>query len=235
MWKELLAIFSAPHAGSVSEIEREFGEMLAGVQSMSEIVRGKALDVTVTDDERARVYELDVGVNKSERQVRKLVLAHLSLQQGDISYCLLMMTLVKDVERIGDYLKNLAELSSYGATRIPEGTLRDELNELMELAHTMLDEVPDILDRSDTERASVLIRHAREAARRCDDLLVELSKSDLNAAETTAMVLATRFYKRVGGHLLNVLTSLVMPFHKVAYYDERFLGEAGDTQPGNAG
>jgi hypothetical protein len=34
------------------------------------------------------------------------------------------------------------------------------------------------------------------------------------------LVLATRFYKRIGGHVLNVLSSVVMPLHKVDYYDE---------------
>ena len=35
------------------------------------------------------------------------------------------------------------------------------------------------------------------------------------------MVLLTRFYKRLGAHLLNILTSVVMPLHKLDFYDER--------------
>jgi len=37
------------------------------------------------------------------------------------------------------------------------------------------------------------------------------------------MVLLTRFYKRVGGHLLNVISSVVMPLHKVDFYDEQLI------------
>ena len=37
------------------------------------------------------------------------------------------------------------------------------------------------------------------------------------------LVLATRYYKRIGGHVLNVLSSVVMPLHKVDYYDEDVL------------
>ena len=37
------------------------------------------------------------------------------------------------------------------------------------------------------------------------------------------MVLLTRFYKRVGGHLLNVVSSVVMPLHKVDFYDEQLV------------
>ena len=41
-----------------------------------------------------------------------------------------------------------------------------------------------------------------------------------DARTTTALVLGARFYKRIGGHVLNVLSSVVMPLHKVDYYDE---------------
>ena len=43
---------------------------------------------------------------------------------------------------------------------------------------------------------------------------------DYDAGKTTALVLGARYYKRIGGHLLNVLSSVVMPLHKVDYYDE---------------
>ena len=42
---------------------------------------------------------------------------------------------------------------------------------------------------------------------------------------TTALALATRYYKRIGGHVLNILSSVVMPLHKVDYYDEEELPE----------
>ena len=38
-------------------------------------------------------------------------------------------------------------------------------------------------------------------------------------------MLATRYYKRIGGHVLNILSSVVMPLHKVDYYDEEELPE----------
>jgi hypothetical protein len=32
--------------------------------------------------------------------------------------------------------------------------------------------------------------------------------------------LGCRYYKRIGGHVLNILSSVVMPLHKIDYYDE---------------
>ena len=38
--------------------------------------------------------------------------------------------------------------------------------------------------------------------------------------------MGARFYKRIGAHVLNVLSSVVMPLHKLDYYDEKRLAEA---------
>jgi hypothetical protein len=57
-------------------------------------------------------------------------------------------------------------------------------------------------------------------AQRADTLITRVARSDYDAATTTAVVLGARYYKRIGGHVLNVLSSVVMPLHKLDYYDE---------------
>jgi hypothetical protein len=47
--------------------------------------------------------------------------------------------------------------------------------------------------------------------------------SAYDAATTTSLVLGARYYKRIESHLLNVLSGVVMPLHKLDYYDERVL------------
>ena len=43
------------------------------------------------------------------------------------------------------------------------------------------------------------------------------------------MVLGTRYYKRIESHLLNILSGVVMPLHKLDYYDDAVLDTAGDS------
>ena len=50
-----------------------------------------------------------------------------------------------------------------------------------------------------------------------------LAGSDHGAGVTTALILGARFYKRIAGHVLNVLSSVVMPLHKLDYYDENAI------------
>ncbi|MCH8936264.1 MAG: PhoU domain-containing protein, partial [Gemmatimonadetes bacterium] len=73
-------------------------------------------------EERTQIYKQDVKVNKLERKIRKQVIAHLSIagNSADVPYSLLLMSLVKDVERIGDYAKNLAETLDVSGAILPD-------------------------------------------------------------------------------------------------------------------
>ena len=221
MWLELLSIFRKGDA--METLAGEFREMLQLLKEMSQIVNGHIFDQDLSLDDRSKVYKLDVRVNKLERSIRKRVVSHVTLSRDHVPYCLLLMTLVKDAERIGDYWKNISEVSTLGAGKVPEGELKAELREIIDLAMTLMNDLVPILDSSDRERAEELLQIARLTGKRCDQLLVELAKSDFQAAETTAMVLLTRFHKRIIGHSFNILSSVVMPLHKVDFYDEQFL------------
>lgn len=222
MWTELLQIFRANDP--MRNMAGDFLKMLDLTREMAEIVRPHVLNNSLSFEQRRKVYKLDISVNKLERTVRKRVIAHLSLRhQGDVLHALLMMTLVKDVERVGDYIKNIAEVSELGGAALPEGEIRTELDDLVRIAHMIFDEVAPIISGQDNARAIELIEEGRNAGKRCDRLLVELAKSEMTPAQTTATVLLTRFYKRIGAHLVNILSSVVMPLHKVDFFDEKEL------------
>lgn len=227
MWMELLSVFRP--GDPMQKMAGEFREMLRIVEEMADIVDPHVFAQDLPIEDQSRIYKLDVKVNKLQRKIRKLVVAHVTLSRDHVPYCLLLMTLVKDAERIGDYWKNISEVHTLGGSVIPEGALRDELADLISTAMTLMGEVGAIIDSQDVERARELIHEGRAAGKRCDKLLVELAKSDFDAAATTAMVLLTRFYKRVGGHLVNILSSVVMPLHKVDFFDEK-LSPATETK-----
>ena len=228
MWLELLSIFRK--GDPMESLANRFREMLTLLQEMSLLVRDHIFDQDLTLEDRSKIYKLDVQVNKHMRSIRKRVVSHVTLGRDHVPYCLLLMTLVKDAERIGDYWKNISEVSTLGAGKIPDGPLKSELREIITTAMTLMDEIVQILDASDRERAEELLQTSRHMGKRCDQLLVELAKSDFTAAETTALVLLTRFHKRIIGHSFNILSSVVMPLHKVDFYDEQFLDSASPAE-----
>lgn len=226
MFRELLSVFLNPH-GPVSSMGEDFRRMLALAQentlSAGEIYFGK----NPSAEERSHIYEQDIQINKLERSIRKRVAAHLSVQGNnyDVPYCLLLMSLVKDVERLGDYAKNLSEVIDIYSEPLPEGEIVEELREVRRQVEETFRAAGEIFVSSDRDRAMLYIKKGRDIVHRCELLLAKNARSDYNAGVTTVLVLGIRYYKRVSSHLLNILSSVVMPLHKVDYYDEDELHE----------
>jgi phosphate transport system protein len=223
MLRELLSLFRS--SNPIAEMGQNFTEMLELATELTLDSGRHFFDGPPTPDERTSVSKRDVQLNKMERRIRKQVITHLALGDGqqDAPYCLLLMSLVKDVERIGDYCKNLSEVYDDGGGSIPDDENAAELRELRTIVEESLSAAGRVFNESDTETAMDLIARGREVNRRCDALVKRVAGSDYNASTTATLVLGARYYKRIESHLLNVLSGVVMPLHKLDYYDERAL------------
>ncbi len=231
MLDELLRIFRPGNA--LSEMGENFAKMLSLVNHMT-TAAGEIYFREVTAPEvRTRLYESDVEVNSLERSIRKQVVAHLATRGNatDVPYCLLLMSLVKDVERIGDYTKNLSEVVDIYGGELPDDDIVGELRSIRTGVEEAFEAASKVFADSDRERALGFIRQGKDYARRSDGLLTRIAAQEYEAGKVAALVLGARYYKRIGGHLLNVLSSVVMPLHKIDYYDEDEL-KAKKANPG---
>lgn len=225
MLKELLSVFRSIEP--LAKLANNFGTMLRLSYDLTVRAGESYFGEPATAEQRTKIYKQDVKVNKLERKIRKRVIAHLSLQTNtaDVPYCLLLMSLVKDAERIGDYAKNLSEVRELHPEPLPESDILAELREIRSGVESGFAATSDVFARSGREEAAELIREGRAIAHRGDALLAAIARSPFPADTTTAFVLAARYYKRINGHILNILSSVVMPLHKLDYYDERELEE----------
>ena len=225
MFRELLSIFRSDDP--LGRMATNFSRMLANTNKLT-VKAGKIyFGEHATPDARTEVYKGDVKVNKLERKIRKQVIAHLSIHgtSADLPYALVLMSLVKDAERIGDYAKNLAEVPDVGPAALPDDDIVAELREIRAGIESTFGAIAEVFARSDQDEAVDMIRDGRDLTHRCDVLITRVARSEYDAATATAVVLGTRYYKRIGAHLLNILSSVVMPLHKLDYYDEKLLGE----------
>jgi len=220
MLRELISILRA--SDPLRDMGVNFGTMLELTLEMSIAAGHIFFGESRGDAETKRIHERDAEVNALERTIRRQVVTHLAVpgNQADTPYSLLLMSLVKDVERLGDYAKNLSELAEIRPEPIPPGPALDELQAIRRGVEHTFQSASEVFAQSDQDQAIELIRHGREMARRCDRLVFAVGHSDYDAGTTTALILGTRYYKRIGGHVLNVLSSVVMPLDRVDYYDE---------------
>lgn len=231
MLRELLAIFRSENPLSV--MGEEFGRMLKLTLEMS-VCAGKIFfENRNNPEDRTRIYEQDVQVNQLERSIRKKVVAHVTLPGNtpDVPYCLLLMSLVKDVERIGDYAKNLAELVDIRSDPVADDDVVQELQEIRRGVEDAFQSTWEIFESSDTERAMKYIRQGRDLAHRCETLILRIARGSYDASTAAVLVLCSRYYKRIGGHAINILSSVVMPLHKIDYYDEDEIPTKSEKTP----
>ena len=130
MLRQLLSIFRSDNP--LKKLGEEFARMLK-ITYDTTIKAGQVFSGdSLGPEERTWIYDQDVEVNKLQRTIRKQVIAYLSIHSNapDLPYCLLLMSLVKDVERLGDYAKNLSEIADIQHGTIPEDELFRELREI---------------------------------------------------------------------------------------------------------
>ena len=219
MLQELLRIFRGDDP--LSKVADDFALMLNLTREMShsagQIFFGEDHDENAQD----RVHKTDAEVNELERVIRRSLMTHLAIpgNSADAPYSLLLMSLVKDVERLGDYAKNLSEIVEIGPDFLPEGAELDELQLIRRNVESAYQACANVVLSSRQGEAAELIQQGRETARRCDGLITTIGRGDYDAATTTAFILGTRYYKRINAHVLNVLSSVVMPLDKIDYFE----------------
>lgn len=223
MLKELLSIFTSDTP--LKDISHDFARMLNIVQKMVVAASQNYAGAHDDADVREHLRTQDVEVNRLERSIRKRVVSILSIRKSvDVPYCLLMMSLVKDVERIGDYAKNLTEVTEISGP-LPDDPLVNELHVIRMAVETLAKEAASVFERSDKEQATELTRQGRSRAKQCDQLVAKIAASDLPAGTAVKMAVAVRFFKRIESHLLNIISSVIMPLHKIDYFDEDLVND----------
>jgi len=173
------------------------------------------------EKEVSDIYKLDQQLNEMQITVRRKVLEHLSINpQQDITGALILVTIVVDIERIGDYAKNLIEL----AHNYPEklcGGYCDRIRKLeLAITRNFIDTITAFKNADEVLGQEVMETHAKiapEIEQIIEDILVDKT---LPGREAVIYALLARFLKRVSAHLKNVASSVVNPFHRLGYKPE---------------
>ena len=205
--------------GGISQIESQVQRMIADARHTFDLamnaVTGGAVE-TVADE----VRRTDRQINLTEIEIRRELLVHISVHgTTDAGEMLVFMNMIKDLERIGDYNKNIFDLAlegvSFSGAEDLEQILgfRDELSSRIAL-------MGEILDTRDEDRARAYIERSDQLRREFDGLVNELVHATAPALVAVPRALLYRFLKRVAAHCANVVTAVVMPVDRLDYFDE---------------
>lgn len=167
------------------------------------------------------VHNEDNEVNKYQREVRKDVFNHLVLTEGEqLSSGLILVSIVIDIERIGDYTKNIVDLAQNHPRRLHGGNFEDDLVRIEQAVLENFRRTIDVFKNSDEEAAIQLLKEFKWISKLSDDclyLLVKETDPSIASGSAVALSLYFRSLKRINSHLRNVTTSVVNPFHRIGY------------------
>ncbi|NQV42381.1 MAG: hypothetical protein HQ506_08520 [Candidatus Marinimicrobia bacterium] len=167
------------------------------------------------------IFKKDRLINKYEREIRRKVITHLTVQGNDsLAAGLVLSTVIVDVERIGDYIKNIVDLTAMHPEEIKGQKSKEKLHLIESAIKRMFKEAPECIESGDENQALEIYSETREIGRTCDneieDLIVNNSEN-LDASSLAIIVLYFRYLKRINAHLRNIISSVINPYDRIGF------------------
>ncbi|MDD3297253.1 MAG: PhoU domain-containing protein [Candidatus Omnitrophica bacterium] len=220
MFKNLLQFWKGKDF--LSKVLEEFKNMLDDSQAMFNSVCSKLIDSKEEPHLKERIYTIDKKVNDLQKNIRKRVIEHLSIQPSvDVTTCLLLMSVVKDAERLGDYAKNLLEVSGLLEKPVNKDTYMGLFNGIEQEISDLFKQTKEAFIESDESKAAKSWEYQKEIKQRCDEIIRKLARSSLSVNEAVCFTLTARYFKRIASHLTNIATSVILPLTELDYFDEK--------------
>ncbi len=213
-------LFKSQPGSAVEAIEPQIEAMLGTCEEVLKLAVS-AFDPDVSAREIGKqVRKTDRLVNKAERSIRRELVVHVSVHAGaNLPLVLVYMSIVKDIERVGDYAKNIWDVA-VEVEDMPDGLHLSEFAPLFDRTLGLLSEIAGIFTARDIERATATLNRADAWLDEYDANVVALMNSSQPSTYGVPRALLNRHLKRITAHLMNVITAVVMPFDRLDYWDE---------------
>ena len=209
--------------GGLEAIHHRFLQMVQDGRHIFDAAANALLGGTDPEVIREDLYRTDLRINETEQRIRRELVVHGTVY-GAAAFpaMLVLMSLVKDAERIGDYAKNIFDLAvlkpdlGEDAERATLVETKDQVSRLLAKAHALY-------ESQDEELAREFLATADNLAKHCDqEVAAHLALTERNAA---GVVLTYRYLKRVIAHASNIVTSIVMPVDKLDFIPGKPMSE----------
>ncbi|NQT84693.1 phosphate uptake regulator PhoU [bacterium] len=216
MFRTLLHALRA--ASSLKDVKENFCSMLSDTEDMFRAVTDVLLGKTDPDKIKDGIYTKDREVNRKEQDIRRRLVGHLSLRRMvDAPTCLVFMSVAKDVERIGDYCKNILEVAAFYSIPGSQARYAVPLREISEQIGELIEKTRKAFTDSDESLAKEVLRSHEVVAKKCDMLIGQVLNDTLQTKEAVSTALLSRYFKRVVRHLGNIVSSVVAAVEKIDF------------------
>ncbi|MEL1232343.1 MAG: PhoU domain-containing protein [Candidatus Neomarinimicrobiota bacterium] len=165
----------------------------------------------------------DREINEFQKSVRKKVVTHFSVSRKveDFPSGLVLLNIVVDVERLGDYTKNILDLAIHYPDPLVSEDCLISLKEIEDDIQSRFADTLVAIEKQDEKLAKKLLKSYRKSFSNISDKIVNNGISGKqeykDQKEAAAVTLYARYLKRVGGHLKNITTTMINPYEEIGY------------------
>ncbi len=201
-------------------ILENFNQMMMDGRHMFDLATTSLLGGADPNVIREDLFKTDQKINKAEQVLRRYLVVHASVHgAAEFPTCLVLMSIAKDAERIGDYCKNMFDVASRRPLD-PNSPNGQGIMQCKDRVSALLGQMIEAYRSQDAEIAKSHLRECDEIEDLCDRQVNELIKAD-GGPDHVAAALTFRHLKRIVAHSKNITTSIVMPMDKLDFFDER--------------
>jgi phosphate uptake regulator len=222
MFRKWLAIFKKDTLMDRA-YQRSF-DMLAITMSMCMEAR---IDLRQREDSEIdlSMKEKDKEVNKYEREVRRMVFNHLAVQgTADLPSALALISIIIDIERLGDYAKNMLELAYDHPGKLQGGKFEEELARIEMAVEDNFIQTKKCFEEGKADFALELLDKYAWVNDLCDEIVkavVQEKDPNIRSGDAAALILYVRWLKRINSHLRNITTSVSNPFDRIGFQPKK--------------
>ncbi len=183
---------------------------------VTDILLGKIEAGAFADELRAR----DSKINDIERAVRAKIIEYLAFEpEGDTPAALVLFSVVKDAERLGDFCKDIMDLVGHFCAKTKHGVYREPMLKMESQLEDMFAKAQRAFLESDDRLAREVVETRSQVKRECKDLLARImADKDLDSEAAASCALLVYYFKRVGAHLFNIASSVLVPLTDIGHY-----------------
>jgi len=206
-------------------LHQSYHESAEMLQTNEQMFRETVALLRKSDDSELSmdIYAKDKTINAGERDIRRKILTHLTVagNQSDVNAAFVIITIIHDMERIGDYCKNIYELAQkhpvhldYGVNEAKVISVEETIIEAFEIFNKSFQETTK-------ESSRDIMNHLNKSKKLIDELIDSFvdhaEEVDCDRKTLVTRVLYLRFIKRIAAHLNNIATSFVNPFDRIGF------------------
>ncbi|PKK86606.1 MAG: hypothetical protein CVT48_00375 [Thermoplasmata archaeon HGW-Thermoplasmata-1] len=176
------------------------------------------------------IYD-DTRLNKYEISVRVKIMNYLALNRApDINAALMLLETVVHYERIGDYCKNIAQISCLYPADVKDGEYKDKVKEMMGAVGGMFPLVHDALKHEDVKKAEKAAGMHNKTIKKMHAELIALLNKQEGLTPNQAIVYAAlgMNLRRISAHLYNTASGVINPFPEMGFERGKYTDKSDE-------